>query len=67
MLGIPEYWIIDPQQEQVEISWSPDKERRCYRQQKPFCADARMQSSLPELTELQVTAQQVLNPSEGVF
>lgn len=66
MLGIPEYWIIDPQREQVEISWSPDKERRCYRQQKTFSADAQIQSSLPELTEFQVTAQQVLNPSEGV-
>lgn len=66
MLGIPEYWIIDPQQEQVEISWSPHQERRCYLQQKTFYADARIQSSLPELEEFNATAQQVLNPLEGV-
>ncbi len=63
--GIPEYWIIDPQQQQIEVHWQPGK--RQYQQQKTFRRSDLIKSSLSRLQDLNISVQKILNPSEGGF
>ena len=62
MRGVPEYWIIDPQQAFVEVNWEPDKDQGQYLKQKTFHENESIQSNLPELAAFQATVQQVLHP-----
>ena len=60
--GIPEYWIIDPQRGHIEVNWDPDQSKRCYLMQATFQGVNQMRSQLPELKELRITADEILNP-----
>ena len=60
MRGIPEYWIIDPQSEMVTVQSGPQDGG--YQQNQGFIGQALMRSQLPQLEDLQLTAEQILNP-----
>ena len=63
MRGIPEYWIIDPQSEMVTVQDGPQDGG--YNLTQEYVGSDRVRSQLPELKELQLTAQQILNPEGG--
>lgn len=59
-LGIPEYWLIDPEQQVVIVL---ELEQGKYREVGTFRGDDRLTS--PTLCELQLTADQILTAGDG--
>ncbi|MDJ0704411.1 MAG: Uma2 family endonuclease [Leptolyngbyaceae cyanobacterium MO_188.B28] len=60
--GIPEFWIIDPQRKLIEVQSTPDTKRCAYMSQATFEGSDLVRSQLPELSDLQITVQEVLEP-----
>ena len=63
MRGIPEYWIIDPQSKTVIVRSGPTAGG--YAQSQKFWGGEAVASTLPELANLQLTAQEILEPEGG--
>ena len=60
--GVPEYWIIDPQRQIIEVNCDPDQSRRSYLAQSNAKGADKVRSQLPELQSWEVTAAAVLKP-----
>jgi len=58
--GIPEYWIIDPQNQVVIVRSSPSS--RDYTKSQDFRGADLVKSHLPELIDMHLTAKQILEP-----